>query len=195
MTHPILIVPGIGNSGPGHWQSLWQARLPRAERLQVPDWDRVACDDWVAALARHVQALGADTTIVAHSLGCLTVAHWAARYGVKIRGALLVAVPDPAAAAFPTTETSGFTPVPTQRLPFPAIVVSSTNDPYGSIGYARGCAEQWGSPLVDIGPRGHVNADSGLGDWPAGLALLEQLLSGAEPGQGSSADRRPASPI
>jgi predicted alpha/beta hydrolase family esterase len=26
------------------------------------------------------------------------------------------------------------------------------------------------------GPRGHLNADSGLGDWPEGQVLLAQLM-------------------
>ena len=172
---PVLVVPGIGNSGPTHWQSIWQARQPEWHRLQVEDWDRAACDDWVSALERQVASRGKDTVIVAHSLGCLAVAHWAVRHAAQIRGALLVAVPDPAAPAYPATAAFGFSPLPAKRLLFSSTIVASSDDPYGSLGHARACAHTWGSRLVEVGPRGHLNADSALGDWPEGYRLLEKL--------------------
>lgn len=175
MNHPVLIVPGIGNSGPAHWQSIWQSAHPAWRRLAVDDWDYVACNDWVSALDHQLGKNAADTVIVAHSLGCLAVVHWGARAGRSVRGALLVAVPDPTAQAFPRTAASGFAPTPMERLPFPAIVVSSTDDPYGSSDYARACVRAWGCSLVDVGPKGHLNADSDLGDWSEGLRLLDAL--------------------
>lgn len=175
MSHPVLIVPGIGNSGPDHWQSRWQAAHPDWHRLQVADWNNVLCDDWVAALDSQLAMLGSNTLIVAHSLGCLTVAHWGALHMLPVRGALLVAVPDPAAAAFPATAARGFSPLPSRALPFPSIVVASSNDPYGSVSHAAACAAAWGSEFVDAGAHGHLNADSALGDWPQGYSLLEKL--------------------
>ena len=175
MDYPVLVVPGIGNSGPLHWQSLWQAAHPDWRRLAVEDWDQVVCDDWVSAIERQVAQSRKETVIVAHSLGCLAVVHWATRHATRIRGALLVAVPDPSTSAFPAAAATGFAPVPAQRLPFPTIVVSSDNDPYGSAGYARACAAAWGSELVEVGAQGHLNADSGLGNWPEGFGLLATL--------------------
>lgn len=175
MNHPVLIVPGIGNSGPTHWQSLWQTKHPDWQRPQVTDWNQVVCDDWVAALDSQLAMLGSGALIVAHSLGCLTVAHWAALHALPVRGALLVAVPDPTATAFPATSARGFAPVPLTRLPFPSVVVSSSNDPYGSASYAASCAAAWGSEFVEAGAHGHLNADSALGDWPQGYRLLEKL--------------------
>lgn len=174
MTSPILIVPGIGNSGPSHWQSLWQEKGPEWHRLQVKDWDHVVCDDWVSAISRQVASLGPDTLIVAHSLGCLAVIHWAAREGKKIRGALLVAAPDPASQVFPASA-FGFSPVPLKNLPFASTVVASTNDPYGSTSYASACSKAWGSDYFEVESRGHLNSESGLGDWPAGSSLLERF--------------------
>lgn len=109
----------------------------------------------------------------------LTTAWWATRYArpaalAKVRGALLVALPDPAGPAFPV-DAHGFGPVPHERLPFPTCVVASSDDPYGSLAFARGCAHAWGSAFRDIGPRGHINADSGLGDWPAARGWLDAL--------------------
>lgn len=175
MDYPVLIVPGIGNSGPAHWQSVWQAANPAWRRLAVDDWERVECTDWIGALERQLGAHAEDTVVVAHSLGCLAVVHWAARHARAVRGALLVAVPDPTAQAFPRTAATGFAPTPLERLPFPTIVVSSANDFYGSAAYARACATAWGGEFVDVGPKGHLNADSGLGDWREGLDLLGTL--------------------
>ncbi|MBN3817358.1 alpha/beta hydrolase [Paraburkholderia sp. Se-20369] len=178
MDYPVLVVPGIGNSGPLHWQSVWQAAHSDWQRLAVEDWDDVRCDDWVSAIERQLAANGRETVIVAHSLGCLAVAHWAARHARKIRGALLVAVPDPESPAFPRVAARGFAPLPSERLPFPTTIVSSSNDPYGSMGHARACSAAWGSELVEVGAMGHLNANSNLGDWPEGFRLLEKMTLG-----------------
>ncbi len=113
--------------------------------------------------------------IVAHSLGCLTVAHWAAKTHSTIKAALLVAVPDPDGPNFPP-EAIGFSPLPLQRFPFPSTVVVSTDAPYGSLAHSQACATVWGSRLVNIGAAGHINASSALGQWPEGYALLQSLL-------------------
>jgi predicted alpha/beta hydrolase family esterase len=175
MDHPVFVVPGIGNSGPLHWQSVWETEHPDWRRLIVEDWNQVACDDWVSAIERQVAENGDDTVIVAHSLGCLAVAHWATRHARRIRGALLVAVPDPSTPAFPASAATGFAPLPSKRLPFPTLVVASSNDPYGSADHARRCAKAWGSELVEVGEKGHLNSDSKLGDWPEGFRLLQSL--------------------
>jgi uncharacterized protein len=174
MTSPVLIVPGIGNSGPQHWQSLWEASSPHFQRVMQNDWDHPICAEWVAALEQAVAASGPETILVVHSLGCLAVAHWAASTQLTIKGAMLVAVPDPAGPSFPA-EAVGFDSTPQTRLPFESIVVASTNDPYGSLVYTQRMAELWDSLFVIIGDAGHINASSGLGEWPEGRALLESL--------------------
>jgi predicted alpha/beta hydrolase family esterase len=143
--------------------------------MKIEDWDHAICDEWVAAIDREVAAIGPNTIIVAHSLGCLAVAHWAARHAVTIRGALLVAVPDPSAPAFPSASSVGFSPVPSARLPFRSIVVASNDDPYAAISYAQSCASTWGSEFLDVGARGHLNAASQLDDWAEGYQLLQHF--------------------
>lgn len=170
----VLILPGIGNSGPEHWQSRWEAAEPGFERVVQRDWEHPLCAEWVAGLERAVRQRGAARVIVAHSLGCLAVAHWAARAHSPVRAALLVAVPDPDGANFPR-EARGFSPLPMLPLAFPSVLVSSSDDPYGSPAQAAACARAWGSRLVEIGARGHINAASGLGDWPEGQQLLRDL--------------------
>jgi predicted alpha/beta hydrolase family esterase len=181
----IVIVPGIGNSGEQHWQSRWQASHAGVTRIAPSSWDAPECGDWVAAIDSAVRAAGPDTLLVAHSLGCLAVAHWAARHGAAagdaspaVAGALLVAVPDPHGPAFPA-EARGFAPLPQQRFGFPSLIVASDDDPYGRMAYAERCAAAWGSGLHRIGAYGHINAASGLGDWPEGWRLLASLKSPA----------------
>ncbi|MCS6287934.1 MAG: alpha/beta hydrolase [Nitrospira sp.] len=170
-----LIVPGIGNSGPDHWQSLWEQRHPRWQRVEQRDWDRPVCEEWLRGLDAALARLSVPPVLVAHSMGCLLVVHWAQRSKVPVRAAFLVAPPDPEGPAFPPV-TQGFETVPTDSLPFPSLVVASSDDPFGSVAYAKRCAENWGSTFVAVGAVGHINAESDLGDWPAGLALLDGLL-------------------
>ncbi|HZX16977.1 MAG TPA: alpha/beta fold hydrolase [Pseudomonas sp.] len=170
----VLILPGIGNSGPEHWQSHWEQANSRYTRVHQADWDNPICADWVAALEDSVKHSGADTILVAHSLACLLVAHWAAQTKLPIKAALLVAVPNPKGPTFPA-QAIGFDPVPMQPLPFKSTVIASTNDPYGGVAYAEECAAIWGSDLVNIGEAGHINSSSGLGAWPEGHRLLQQL--------------------
>lgn len=173
-----LILPGIGDSGPSHWQSLWENRDPRFKRVKQRDWDHPDRAEWVGALARTVAAHPGDMILVAHSLACLMVAHWTQasqpRMRGRVRGALLVAPVDPGSPAFPA-EAVGFAPVPLLPLPFPSVVVASTNDPYGSVAYAAKVAQAWGSRCEIAGPKGHLNAGSGLGDWPEGWEILSAL--------------------
>ncbi|MDP3091869.1 MAG: alpha/beta hydrolase [Nitrospira sp.] len=175
MEIPVLVLPGFGNSGPGHWQTLWEERHPAWRRVDLGQWDAPDCREWVRTLDMAVQRCAAPPILVAHSLACLLVAHWAGPSRAPVKGAFLVAIPEPACPSFPATA-KGFMPVPMHRLPFPALVVASTNDSFGSIGHARACATAWGSRFVDVGEVGHINADSGIGDWPEGYALFQEFV-------------------
>lgn len=128
----------------------------------------------MAAIVEALQELGDDTVLVAHSLGCLAVAHWAAFPSVRAGGALLVSPPDPASPSFPR-QAMNFSPVPLERFSFPSIVVASSNDPYLSLLHAKVCAGAWGSRLYEAGARGHLGATDGLSHWPIGKALLDEL--------------------
>jgi predicted alpha/beta hydrolase family esterase len=170
----VLLLPGIGNSGPEHWQSLWETRDQSFIRVNQQDWDNPDCMQWCNALDASVRKVGGDTVLVAHSLGCLLVAHWAARTELQVKAALLVAVPDPESSVFPRQAT-GFAPLPTRSLPFRSIVVASENDPYGEPAFSERRASIWGSEIVNIGAAGHINGASGLGNWDEGFRLLKRL--------------------
>ncbi len=174
MLTPVLILPGIGGSGPEHWQSVWERERPESRRIEMPDWDSPQLEIWVSAIDSAVKAQVSLPVIVAHSLGCLALAHWVSRGG-RLHGALLVAVPDPAGCEYPCAAAS-FSQLPLAPFEFPSRVVASRNDPYGSFEHAERCAKAWRSELFDVGALGHINAESRLGAWPEGQALLLGLL-------------------
>ena len=174
MNSTVLILPGIGNSDPEHWQSRWEKANPAFVRVQQNDWDRAVCEEWLVVLENFAARAGTHVVLVAHSLACILVAHWASSSNQKIKSALLVAPPNPDGPGFPQAAV-GFSPFPSRPLPFPNIVVASTNDPYGSLEFARSTAAAWGSRFVNIGAAGHINSSSGLGDWDEGYSLLQQL--------------------
>ena len=170
LTH--VFQAGIGNSEPGHWQSIWARELPGAVRVEQRDWDHPVRDEWVATLLQRLRQVPGRALLVAHSLGCLAVAEAASSAGDLVAGAFLVAVPDVAAPSFPR-EAVGFRPGAALSLPFPSLVVASSDDPYGSLDHAERVARGWGSRLVVVGAKGHINARSGLGAWPEGRRLLD----------------------
>jgi predicted alpha/beta hydrolase family esterase len=168
------MLPGYLDSDPGHWQTLWERAHPGYRRVQQRDWEHPHRDEWVAALERALAEVAGPVMLVAHSLGCMLVAHWAAEFRRPIQGALLVAPPDVERADFPP-EITGFAPVPRERLPFPSILVASTNDPYADFARSELFAACWGSRLVPLGACGHINAEAGFGPWPEGERLLAEL--------------------
>lgn len=177
-----VIIPGIGGSDDTHWQTAWERQWGRAAfRIDPASWTQPDLSDWVAAIDRAVADLEtrtSDVVVVAHSLGCWAASTWLTESAPRsVRGALLVAPPDPSADAFPAADASTFVSAPRQSLPCPSVVVASTNDPYCRLEVAQSLAAAWGSSLQIVGALGHVNSASDLGDWPQGREVLETLLS------------------
>ena len=172
----ILIVPGLNGSGPGHWQTLWEEKYGY-ERVEQRDWENPELVEWVSTLNAVITANSERTILVAHSLGCLAVAHWSNAYPEKtgkIQSALMVAPPD--------VESSSYIPETLRRfathnaIPFPSVLVGSENDHYMTLASVRRLAEQWGSRFVNAGAVGHINLGSGHGLWPEGEAMLKDLI-------------------
>ncbi len=177
----VLVLPGYGDSGPDHWQTEWERRHGYVRVVQ-DDWIQPDREAWVARLDRAVRAAPGPVVLVAHSLGCVLVAHWAQRGSTdRVVGALLVAPADIDEIQHMMPEVESFAPVPVARLAFPAVVVTSSTDPYIDAARAHAFAQAWGARFVDIGDAGHINAESNLGDWAEGHRLLEELLGGADP--------------
>lgn len=171
-----VIVPGLGNSGPAHWQSLWQQKLPGAVRCEQTDWENPRKADWLVALDACIRSVEGRCLLIAHSLGVALVAHWAMEFhSNKVAGALLVSPSDVDSPAHTPDSVRDFAPMPLSPLPFRSIVVASSNDPFVTLARAQLFADTWQSELVSIGPCGHINADSRLGDWPQGLEILARL--------------------
>ena len=173
----ILLLPGWQNSGPGHWQTEWEARHGY-HRVEQHDWMHPLRGDWSARLAETVADAGGPVVLAAHSLGCILTAWWAAhtRHAHKVRGALLVAPGDVERTDL-AEMIPGWAPIARQPLPFPAVLVGSSNDPYCSLERAQSLAQAWGARFIDYGECGHINAESDLGDWTEGHALLHTLLN------------------
>jgi predicted alpha/beta hydrolase family esterase len=177
----VLILPGWQNSGPEHWQSRWE-RSYGYRRVEQHDWMRPLRGDWIAQLEDVLLSMDIDqqgqAVLVAHSLGCIQLAAWASHSGntARVKAALLVAPPD--------TERDdlrqmlpGWSPVPRQKLPFTSILFASSNDPFCDAARAHEFADAWGADFMDAGERGHLNAESGLGDWPQAHAELQRLMA------------------
>ena len=177
----VLLLPGWLDSGPTHWQSRWEQARGYC-RVTQSDWVWPKRGDWMARLEEVLLESEAPALLVAHSLGCHLVAAWAAhsQRTARVRGALLVALPDIERDEMPPN-LRAWRPVLRQRLPFPSIAVVSQDDPYSAPERSAGLAVQWGAEVVHAGPAGHLNGDSGLGDWPEGQRLLQRLAGAATP--------------
>jgi len=176
----VVIVPGLGGSGPLHWQTLWQERHGY-RRAEQADWEHPDRDVWLRALTSAIEEANAPVVLVAHSAGCALVAHVpSTNVASRVAGALLVAPADVDLEMHTPDVARCFSPLPLAPLPFPSIVVASRTDPYVRFARAEEMARAWHARFVDAGRSGHINVDSGHGQWEEGHRLLEELLSAAE---------------
>lgn len=186
----ILIVPGSRLKSTD-WQARWESRFDFIERVDQPATGRLNLESWLEILCEHVEH-HPNAVLVGHGLGATVIAHLAARYpDLPIRSAMLVAPIDPESDAAFAAGIASFGPLPCDPFPFPAFVVASRTDPHMDIDRARIFANMWDAAFIDAGNAGHLDADSGLGDWPAGLDLLERLTAFSTP-PGRPVERFPA---
>ena len=173
--HNILILPGWQNSGPDHWQSLWELAHGYL-RVEQHDWVHPLRGDWSSRLEDVLLQCDEPAVLVAHSMGCHLVSAWAACSNSThlVKAALLVAPGDPEREELRRVLYS-WLPVAMQKLPFKTVLVASRNDPYCSFERANQFASDWGSDFIDHGWQGHINAESGLGSWLYGHRILDQL--------------------
>jgi predicted alpha/beta hydrolase family esterase len=173
----VWTVPGLGGSGPDHWQSRWESEHGYV-RVEQRDWDHPDRAVWVAELERALARRSGPCLLVAHSLGCALVAHFVSAAGPavsRVCGALLVSPADVEDPSCTPEVTRCFSPMPLERLPFPAIVIASANDPFVALARAQLFAQRWGAAFEDVGDLGHINAESQLGSWDEGQRILAQL--------------------
>jgi uncharacterized protein len=170
-----LIAPGLGNSGPEHWQTYFQNSGDNFYRIEQRDWDAPVCEEWVEAIDKKVLEFDPSTVVlVGHSLACSTIAHWANKYKRQIKGALLVAPSDPEAQGY-TFPAIGFAPVPLNKLHFKSVVVASEDDVWVTFERAKFFADSWGSDFINLGNAGHINVLSGHTNWDEGMRILKTI--------------------
>jgi predicted alpha/beta hydrolase family esterase len=173
----ILIVRGLGGSGPDHWQSHWERSYPGARRVVQSDWNRPVRSLWLEQLAAAIERMP-GAMLIGHSLGCVLIADLGRRRpDLRIGGALLVAPADVDREDRVPPQVQEFAPMPRARLPFRAVVVASMNDPYMTFERACLVAEAWGAGMINAGFCGHINVESGFGPWPDGEQILDEFAS------------------
>jgi uncharacterized protein len=173
----ILIIPGLGGSGPEHWQSRWQAKLSTARRVDQADWDRPHRAEWSNAIVEAVKASSRPVVLVAHSCGVSSVAHAAHDLaGLGVAGAFLVAPASERSLRSIPGLPADFARHQRQKLPFRSVLAASTSDPYCTVDEAQELAGAWGAEFSDAGDSGHINTASGHGPWPEGLMRFAGFL-------------------
>lgn len=184
----ILIVPGRGNSGPEHWQSIVEDLLPDTRRVQQDDWDHPALDAWSRNIDRAVRALDRPPLLVAHSYGCLAAAHAQTALGTPVGATLFVAPADPQRFGLPRSLFA-------ERLARPGMLVASDSDPWLSLEQALALAAGWGVECVNLGRAGHINVASGHGRWPLGEAIIESMRAALGDAASDEAPHPPPLPL
>jgi len=181
MQPTVLLVPGLRDHVPEHWQTHLEKKLPNARSVQPLTRDKLSCAMRVKALDDAIAESPQPVLLVAHSAGVMMVAHWARAMSRPILGALLVAPPDlenPLPEGYPQIDDirrNGWLPIPRQPLPFSSLMAVSTDDPLCKFERGIELARQWGSRVVNLGAVGHVNPASGFGEWPRAEALIQEF--------------------
>lgn len=169
-------IPGLRNSGPDHWQSHWEKKFPEEfTRINQHNWQEPECGVWIQKIEEQLlQADLSRSVLIGHSVGCAAILHWYAKFRHPVKGALLVAPSDVDRPDYPSY-IKGFSPMPLEKLPFKTIVVASTNDHVTDPDRARFFARCWGSEFITLENAGHIEGESGFGEWNEGLELLRYL--------------------
>ncbi|MCX6180656.1 MAG: alpha/beta fold hydrolase [Bacteroidetes bacterium] len=171
-----LILPGYGNSDEGHWQTYFEKQLPNCHRVLQMSWDKPICSDWINAINEAVKQFDPETVVlISHSMGGIAIAQWAKYFDAKVKGAFIVAPPD-LENPYLDLSLESFIPIPTSKLPFPSLVIASSNDNWATVKRSQYFAKNWGSKLIAIGDAGHINTTSGYGSWDVGLGFLRKFV-------------------
>lgn len=175
-----LTLPGIGGSGPDHWQTHWENCDTRIRRVEQEDWNSPNLEAWLRNTSDAVRSSDRSVVLIAHSLSCLLVPfmmHADEEIRRNIAGLFLVAVPDPRSPVFPKSA-ADFANHPKTPLWCPVLSLISEDDPYGATVYASALTQKWGGHSISLGKCGHVNEASGLADWGHGRDLLSAFAAG-----------------
>ena len=180
----VLVLPDWQGGGSAHWPGRW-AQAHGHTLVEQHDWQRPLRGDWLIQLEEAVLDAPGQVVLVAQGLGCALVAAWSAftRHSGKVGAAVLVAPLDVGLPAL-RDRLPSWTPVASQRLPFKAMVVVPRSEttpahshdatPHESKHVAQALATAWGAQCVSVPT--DENLKSTPCDWPAGHALLNELM-------------------
>jgi uncharacterized protein len=174
----VVLLHGYEGNGPTHWQTWLAAALPRhGVAVRYPSLPDPFAPDLTAWSQALDVVLAADEptgrVVVAHSLACHLWAHVAAAASRPLADrAVLVAPPGVAetTANFPLLPPGPLDASTLARAAGRTDVVLGGGDPW------RADPDEFrsgGLDLVEVAGGAHLNADAGLGPWPA---MLEWLL-------------------
>lgn len=172
----LLVVPGLHDSGPAHWQTWLQAHFRQAVRVEQDRWDQPDLAAWSSRIADTLARHGPGPWVaVAHSFGCLALAHHLGRQapGQGVQAAVLVAPADPGKFGVSSA-------LPQDALPLPVTMVASETDPWMQLDAARCWARRWRTQFINLGDVGHINVDSGHGPLPQVKTLVELKMMHVE---------------
>lgn len=164
----IILVQGLRDSDEHHWQSCWSRRFPLWKRISQRNWLEPDIDAWVSAIRRELATCQRPAILVGHSFGALASCRLVQTQKMNIAGIVMVAPAEP--SLFKLEEA-----VLPEKLVPPSLMFASQNDPLMSFKRAQFWAKCWGSRVIDIGEAGHINTESGFGEWEYGLEQLAEF--------------------
>lgn len=173
-----LLLHGWGGSDYPHWQAWLAAELakdygtvsfPLIQHPHFPHLNR-----WKKEVKEFLSGFGPDT-VVCHSLANTLWFHLCNEGEIEPVKRLVLVAPPRLDCEIETIKS--FFPVdpPKELFAERAILVVSTDDPYMPIEKAWELQERLGIPMKVIESAGHINEESGYGEWPW---ILEYLRKG-----------------
>ena len=169
MTQKVLLLHGWGGSDYPHWQSWLAGEIAKEYGclyfLRFSDVDRPKLSTWTQELERALQEFQPDI-VICHSLANTLWFHLCNENKIikEVEKLYLVAAPS---LDSNIQELQEFFPlsVPSKLYAKEALLISSTNDPYMSLENAKKLQEDLKIPMKILQDAGHINNESGFGEW------------------------------
>ena len=177
MNKKVLLLHGWGGSNFPHWQSWLASEIAKeygtVSFLEFSNFDFPDLELWKEELKTTLDSFEPDI-VICHSLANTLWFHIVDEIK-EVKKLYLVAPPS---FVCDVEEIKEFFPlkIPTKTSAKTSILVSSTNDPYMTITEAKELGNSLQIPLKIIENAGHINADSGYGQWPWILKEIKKDL-------------------
>ncbi len=179
MAKKVLLLHGWGGSDFPHWQSWLAGELAKGygkvSFLKFSNFDFPQKDDWLKELTQELDEFKPDI-VICHSLANTIWFHLCNERVIKeIQKLYLVAPPTLDAKI---EELKSFFPVkiPKKLYAKKTLLISSTNDPYMDMTEVTKLKETLHVEMKILQNAGHINADSGYGEWQWMLREIKDNL-------------------